>query len=249
MSRPRTHAEQLERLSAEVAALRAQLRQAQRLAAVGTMTAMVAHEFNNILTPIISYAQLAKRNPALQAKAIDRAADGGQRATEICRAILGMARPTDTPRRVTLLQLVQDTLAAMAREPQKDGIELVLDVPQDIAVAARTTELQQVLLNLIINARWAVLAKPQPRRIGISARRDKRCVTIEVADTGVGINPADVQRIFEPFYTTKGAEGSGLGLALCREIVTSMRGQIDVRSQPGQGATFTIRLPAACAAA
>jgi signal transduction histidine kinase len=247
-----SHKEQLERLRGQVDALRAQLQQAQRLATVGTMAAMVAHEFNNILTPIVNYAQLARQNPSFATKAIDRAADGGKRATTIANAILGLARGEDSPQPVdvNLAELIEQTLAAMARDPRRDGIELVVQAPQDLLIRTRRVELQQVLLNLLINAKAAVLGKSGLRRIELAAQRDGSDVVIRVADNGVGIPQENLPRIFQPFFSTKkaatndGQDGSGLGLAICKQIVVSLGGDISVASEIGQGAAFTVRLPA-----
>jgi signal transduction histidine kinase len=245
-----SHAARMARLEAEVEGLREELRRAQRLATVGTMTAMVAHEFNNILTPIINYAQLARDNPKMVPKAIARASEGGLRATEICKAILGLTREQPTePREECLLELIRATLSAMARDPKRDAIDLKVDVSQDMTLKTRRAEMQQVLMNLLLNARRAVLARPAPRRIEIGASRVGDSVTIRIEDNGVGIPPENLERIFQPFFTTNGHEnaispGHGLGLTLCREIVESMNGRIGVTSQPGQGAAFCIHLPA-----
>jgi len=245
-----SHREQLDKLRAEVEVLREQLRCAQRLATVGTMTAMVAHEFNNILTPIINYAQLARKNPAMVPKAIARAEDGGQRASHICKAILGMTREQAGPvGQVNLAELISETLAAMARDPGKDGIDLVLQAPGDLNIRTRRVELQQVLLNLIINARTAVLPKPPPRRIEIRAARAGRRVVIRVSDNGIGIPPENLDRIFQPFFSTKrpaegDSGGHGLGLAICRDIAGSLGGTISVVSAVGKGTTFTLTVPA-----
>lgn len=245
-----SHQEQLDTLMAEVQALREQLRRSQRLAAVGTMTAMVAHEFNNILTPIINYAQLAKTNPRLVDKAIARAADGSQRASTICKSLLRMTHDSVESTDENLAELLQDTLSAMARDLTKDGIELVLNVPADLQVSTRRVELQQVLLNLIINARSAMLdQRTRTNRIEIAAAREGSQVVIRLSDSGPGIPPEHLDQIFEPFFSTKPLEqaddkgGHGLGLAVCREIITSLGGSISAQSQPGQGATFTISLP------
>ena len=245
-----THQEQLERLRAEVNALREQLRRAQQLATVGTMTAMVAHEMNNILTPIISYAQLARDNPQLTSKAIDRAAHGGQRATDICRALLDLSSPEDLPpEKVALTDLVEEVLAALARDPAKDGIELTTDIPGDLRITTRRSVLEQVLVNLLLNARKAVLSNDGVRRIALSAGRAKDCIAIQVRDTGVGIPPERLGHIFEPFVTTSGGgdqgiRGYGLGLAVSRDLVARLGGEIHVDSTVGRGTTFTLRLPA-----
>ena len=244
--------EQLERLEAENRALRAQLCHSQRLAAVGTMTAMVAHEFNNILTPIINYARMARRNPKLTDKAIARAADGGERATEICRALLGIARDDSAePTEVRLAELIQETLAAMARKPERDGVELVCSVPDGLAIRTHRVHLQQVLLNLLLNAHAAIAATGRrPGWIRIAAERDRHTVRITLGDSGVGIPPENLEHIFDPFFSTKGEHdgapgGCGLGLAVCKEIMIALGGSISVDSTVGEGTTFTVRLPAA----
>ncbi len=241
--------ERLAKLQREVESLREQLRSTQRRAAVGTMLAMVAHEFNNILTPIISYAQLAKSNPALSDKAIARAADGGQRASEICKALLGLVGEDQArPVRVNLCRIIADTIVAMAREPQKDGIDLNFDIPVDLTVLARPIELQQVVLNLLLNAREAVMDRSTPRRIDITTEADGPVVLLHVADNGAGISPENLRDIFLPYFTTRrdakgDSHGHGLGLAICREIITSLDGEISVDSTLGEGTKFTVRLP------
>lgn len=252
ISRTKTASQQekLQRLSAEVRALRRQLRDAQRLATVGTMAAMVSHELNNILTPIISYAQMARKNPALADKAIARAAEGGQRATSICKAILGMAADESTQAsEINLRELTAETLQAMARDPAKDCIQLNVDIPPELVIRACRAELQQVLLNLLMNARAAVQGKNAGRQIDISARRRGKAVSISITDNGIGVAPQDVERIFQPFFTTRKAargnlRGYGLGLTFCRRTVEAMGGQIAVESAPGRGSTFTVQLPA-----
>lgn len=248
-----THEEKLVALTDEVEALRRQLRHAQRLAAVGTMAAMVAHEFNNILTPIINYAQLAKSNPAMVKKAITRASEGGLRASEICKALLGLTREQSGEAcEENLANLIEEVLAAMARPPQRDNIELVMDVPKDMTIITRRCELQQVFLNLIINARTVLLKKAGPRRIEFTVHQEGSALAVDVCDNGAGIAPEIIDRIFEPFFSTlpeseDQSDGHGLGLAICREILSSMDGQITVASTPAEGATFTVRLPLAAA--
>ncbi len=244
-----THEEQLASLQAEVEALREQLRRAQRLATVGTMTAMVAHEFNNILTPIINYARLAKTNPDLVEKAISRAENGGERASTICKALLGMTRQESSePEEVRISEMIAETLEAMARDPKKDGIEFFLEAPTDLTMVTRRTELQQVILNLVINARAAVLESSGLRHVKVSAERKGRNIVIKVSDNGIGIPRENRNRIFEPFFTTKtkpekGLGGHGLGLAVCKDIVTSLGGDIYFESEEGKGSVFTVCIP------
>lgn len=236
-------------LRQEVRTLREQLRHTQRLAAVGTMAAMVAHEFNNILTPVINYAQMAQRNPSLVPKAIERAAEGGKRATDICRAILGMARGDRTGiEEVELGALLRQTLLGMARDPRKDAIELVIDAPEPVCILARQVEIQQVILNLLLNARRAVLEASKPRRIEITLGQAAGKALMVIRDTGVGIAPENINRIFLPFFSTaKEAQdeirGHGLGLTVCQEIIQAMGGDIRVQSTVDQGSCFTVEIP------
>ena len=193
--------DQLAKLQAQVAALQDQLKHAQRLATLGTMAAMVAHEFNNILTPIINYAQMARRNPSLATKAVDRAADGGERATTICRALLGMTREQGAEKEtVRLADLVRQTLQAMARPPERDMIDLTIDVPDDLTIDTRRIELQQVLLNLLLNARTAVLKRGDPRSIHVWAGGGADGVQLHVRDNGQGIAPEHRRHIFQAFF-------------------------------------------------
>ncbi len=241
--------DQVASLQEELNDLRLQLRQAQKLATVGTMAAMVAHEFNNILTPIINYAQQAQHNPSLTQKAITYAATGGRRATDICNAILRLTSDAvTTAADVDLGELIHETLNAMAREPRQDGITLTVDMPAGMKITTRRVELQQVILNLLINARTAVLAKSGPRLIRIELSRSRGRVMLKVSDNGVGIPAENLDRIFMPFFSTRSpasreGNGHGLGLTICRDIVNGLGGQISVQSEPGNGATFTVSLP------
>jgi signal transduction histidine kinase len=231
--------------------LRDQLRHTQRLAAVGTMAAMVAHEFNNILTPVINYAQMAQRNPSLVPKAIDRAADGGKRATDICRALLSLARRDRSAiEDVDLAQVTHATLSAIARNPRKDGIDLTVSAETPVVIPARTVEVQQVVLNLILNARQAVLSKDGAKRIDITIATEDDQAVWRIADTGVGIPTQNITRIFLPFFSTfqpgdkqPEDQGHGLGLTVCQEIVKAMDGDIRVQSTPAKGSCFTVVLP------
>jgi len=236
----------IDELHSELRSVQAQLLRAQRLATVGTMAAMVAHEFNNILTPVLSYAGLAAGgDEEMRDKAIHHAYDGAARAGDICRALLDFARDDgEEIEEILLTRVVAETLATMARHPTTDGIRLIQRIPAKLAVRTRRNELKQVLLNLLLNARDAALAAGEDKSISISASRGERCVQIKVADTGVGIAPEHLQRIFEPFYTTKAAAGgSGLGLAVCRRIAGSLGGELVARSQVGKGSSFTLHLP------
>jgi signal transduction histidine kinase len=249
--------QEIARLKQTIRSLRLQLHHAQRLASVGTMAAMVVHEFNNLLTPIVNYAQLAQKNPVMVEKALTSAIRNGFRATKICGAILGMTKRGDEIRQLfALKEMIDETLLMMARDPRRDDIDFICTVPDDLTVSAQRVELQQVILNLMINARAAVLAKPAPRKIEISGGVEGEVIYIRVVDNGVGISSQNLDKIFDVFFTTKnknknkneidptaGGGGSGLGLAICRDILQSMGGNIGAESIEGTGTIFTIRLP------
>jgi len=235
-------------LGTQVRALEQQVHRLQRLATVGTMAEMVVHEFNNILTPLASYAQLAMAGdePARD-RAIRQARDRAVQAGEICDALLDLGRPDgEKLRTVSLHRLVGKTIKAMARDPAKDGIQLIVTVPTDLRLRVRPAELKQVLLNLLLNARQAVMERGAGRRIAVEAVRRNDDVLIRVKDSGVGIPPENLKLIFEPFFTTHDGDagGTGLGLAVCRHIVQGHHGRLTVRSQQGQGTCFTVALPA-----
>jgi signal transduction histidine kinase len=138
----------------------------------------------------------------------------------------------------------------LARDPQKDGIALRVQVQPDLIVHGDPVQLEQVLLNLLINARQAMLGKGGSLTVKASKTEDGGEIKIQVIDTGPGIPEKLLPKIFQPFFTTKGtakpgeSKGTGLGLAICREIVEHHRGRIDVASEVGKGTTFTIFLPA-----
>ncbi|MFW6066576.1 MAG: sensor histidine kinase, partial [Planctomycetota bacterium] len=163
-------------------------------------------------------------------------------------ALLGLTRESEQSEQIRVIDLVSETLEAMARPLERDSIELRLNVGDDLTVTTYRVELEHVLLNLLINARKALLRRPSGRRLEISADSDEEGMVILVSDNGPGI-PADrIERVFEPFYTSEECEdgedsGHGLGLAVCRELAQSLGGDISVSSEVGEGTTFRVRLP------
>lgn len=245
--------QQLDGLERHLADLQRQIEQLQRLASLGTMSAMLAHEFNNLLTPILSYCQYALQRPEpdLLRTAVEKTHKNAQQLSLLCQRVLGMAvddqmGPVETP----LLPLVNETIECLGRDLGKDNITLALNVPPDLRARVRASSLQQVLFNLVINARQAMLDRPG--RLTISARSGENgTVVMEIADTGPGIKPEYLDRIFEPFFTTKQHEckpdrrGLGLGLHVCRQLMEEQGGTIQAESQYGEGAKFTLTLPGA----
>ena len=148
----------------QLSSLRDQLTDSQRLATIGTIAAVIAHEFNNLLTPIVSYAQFAltsatsdKPDMPLIQKALSKAFQSSTKAGKICTSMLALARGESTFGPVSVQRLVDEALSVLARDPQKDGISLRVQLQPDLCVVGDAVQLEQVLLNLLINARHALL--------------------------------------------------------------------------------------------
>jgi len=251
------HVEQLlghfEKLEAQFQQLRDGLTHSHRLATLGTIASIIAHEYNNILTPVISYAQIALADPddtALMHKAVEKALAGAERAARISSSILGFARESDDKETAHLPETIAEAVSCLGRDLSKDGVALTVDVP-DVSVAISPLNLQQVMINLILNARKAM--RRGGGQLRITGSQKAMTVHLEVADTGPGIPPEILDRLFEPFVTQQidtidsHAEnsGTGLGLCICRELIRGAGGQIEVKSPSDQGATFLLTLPKA----
>lgn len=259
---------EIESLQSRLHELEREVEQSQRLATLGTLVGAVAHEFNNLLTPVMSYAQLALArpdDPNLTHRALTKAVEGTQKASKAASSILGFLQDSDGEL-VNVRTAIEDALTCLAREPQKDGIQLEIDVPGTLWARIRPVALEQVLLNLLINARRAIL--PGRGSIRIQAECStwnapeeitgndspaaggccEKCIRIRFSDTGCGMDRALVERVFQPFVRGPRREGSGpstgLGLAISRRLVEEAHGEITVESEPGRGTTFTIALPA-----
>lgn len=240
------HAESL----TEVESLRLQLLQAQRLSSVGALASSVAHEFNNILTTIINYAKLGMRGPTgTDAKlAFEKILKSGQRAATIVGSMLGFARNQSARREQTdVVLLIEEVLLLSDKELSKHRVKVEKRYHARPIVLATSGQIEQIFLNLVINARQAM---PHGGRLLIDVRENHTSdmVEIRIADTGVGIAPDHLRKIFEPFYTTKrpdeqGRGGTGLGLSVCRQIIEHHHGRIRVESVVGKGSTFTVKLP------
>lgn len=231
--------------------MQAKLSQAERLAAVGELAAGVAHEINNPINTIINSAQLMLDGepPAENCRTI---VEEGSRIAEIVADLLHFSRDDrNQPQPTAIAEVVERTLRLIGENFRRHGIELVVTVPADLPpVRSRSQQLQQVLLNLLINAKDALLhgGRRDDARVDLTAAADPAhgVVHLLVRDNGPGLPPNLGERVFEPFVTTKRAKGgTGLGLSISKSIVESYGGQIEARSAPGAGAEFRIRLPLA----
>src|SRR5688500_11325680 len=229
----------------------AQLVRSERLRATGELAAGVAHDFNNLLATILGRTEVLLgqvRDPEQRdsLEAIRRAARDGAAVVSRMREY---SRPVDTTefRLIDLSDIAREAVQ-IARprwqgEAQRHGRTITVDERlQSAPVLGDPAALREVLLNLIFNATDAL---PNGGTITVSLERQDSTARLSVADTGVGIPPDLRARIFDAFFTTKGAQGSGLGLAMVRKVIEAHGGTVAVASTPGQGATFTITLPAA----
>jgi signal transduction histidine kinase len=240
--------------SEAIEGLRRQVIALQRISSLGVLAGGVFHELNNALTPILSYAKLGLRNPdpAYRERALTQIVEAAQRASTITRSMLGLSRPggsLDHREPTELVRLVREVIALVEKDMAKHRVRLDVKLVGEPWARVHPAQIQQVLLNLLINARQAMPDGGTVRvRLGLDAAG--RRAELSVADTGVGIAPGDLRRIFEPFYSTKtspdaaGQGGTGLGLAVCRDIVEAHHGRLRAESRLGQGSTFTLILPA-----
>jgi signal transduction histidine kinase len=235
----------------ELAAIKQELVRTQRLAALGELAGTTTHEFNNVLMTIINYAKLGLRHKdeATRDKALERILAAATRAEKITNSVLGMARnrseefaPTD------LAPLVEQSLVLLEREMQKYRVTVRTEFAPAPPVRAVGNQIQQVLLNLMTNARQAM---PSGGELLLRITHDEaaRLVDLMVRDSGTGIPKERLPKIFDRFYSTKsgpdatGKGGTGVGLSACRDIVEAHRGRIRVESTVGKGTAFIVRLP------
>jgi len=216
------------------------------------MAAIVAHEYNNLMTLIVSFAKYAleQGDSELMRSALEKILNQVDRVRHLSDRVLHFAADQDKgPTTTSLRTLIEESLECLGRDLAKDNIGLTLEVSPTIRVRVRPGPMQQVFVNLIQNARQAMIGRRG--RLTISAEQEGSQVRVRVSDTGCGIRTEDLPRVFEPFFTTKGhadrpdKRGIGLGLAICRDIVTSHGGRIELESRFGHGTTFTLFLPAA----
>ena len=229
-----------------------QLLQAEKLAALGQTVSGVAHELNNPLATILTWAERLAGRPQdeLATRGIKTILSESERAAKIVRNLLDFSRKRHTTRgMVDVNQVARETLSLRAYDQRVSNVTTIDALATGLPpVFADAHHLKQVLLNLVINAEQAMLATNG--RGTLIARSwhdvDQRLVVLEIHDDGPGI-PADVQeKIFDPFFTTKSpGKGTGLGLTVAHAIVRDHGGRMRVASKPGEGASFLVELPTA----
>ncbi|HRQ37722.1 MAG TPA: PAS domain S-box protein [Chloroflexota bacterium] len=237
-----------------------QMQQQERMAAVGQLAAGIAHDFNNILAVIMLYADMVLRSnqlPPRATMAIKTIIQQSSRAAELIQQVLDFSRRTVLEKQLVDLRPLLQNLADMWQRTLPSSIQLQLDAGQDdVTVHADPTRIQQIFMNLVVNARDAM---PDGGQLSLSLQRIlahqhptpgldpqiEEWVKVTVTDTGCGIPPDVIPRLFEPFFTTKEpGKGTGLGLAQVYGIVKQHDGHIELTSEVNKGTTFTLFFPA-----
>jgi len=244
--------EDLEKAYRQVKEAQEEAMRAERLRALGQMASGIAHDFNNVLMPIMGYLELVLENPDLPEEVrsdVERARRSALAASGIVARLREFYRPREAAEAFgpvdmskVVLEAIDLTRPRWRDIPQEQGT--VIDIHPELGdlppVHGDANALRDMLTNLLINA---VDAMPSGGVITIRTQRESTRALLTVSDTGVGMNAEARQRAFEPFFSTKGSRGTGLGLAVCYGTVQRHGGTIDLTSEPGIGTTFLIRLP------
>jgi two-component system NtrC family sensor kinase len=241
---------ELRRAEKELQQQREVLMQTEKLAAMGSLLAGVAHELNNPLAAVQGHTFILRKT-AKDAEVVRRVKEieeATERCARIVQTFVNLARPyPSTRQQVWLNKLVQEAIDLLAYQLRLDNIEVILDLAGDLPLIwADPHQLHEVMLNLLTNAQQAMRGASPPRLLTISTRLNpqSQTISIEIDDTGPGV-PAEIRsRIFEPLFTTRApGEGTGLGLSVSQRIIQSHGGTIELLSTTGPGAVFRIELP------
>ncbi|RJQ68924.1 MAG: PAS domain S-box protein [Desulfobacteraceae bacterium] len=240
--------------------LERQLKQAQKMEALGTLAGGIAHDFNNILAAIIGYTQIALTDTQKDSSLygyLKHVLAAGERAGDLVRQILTFSRKSEVePKPIQIKTVVKEVLK-LVRATLPVTIEIVRDISSDVVVLADPVQIHQIMMNLCANSGYAMRAKGGKLTISMTdltvdeilasrsaGLKPGRYLKLTVADTGEGIAGEHIERIFDPFFTTKPkGEGTGMGLSVVHGIVSSLKGAVTVKSAPGQGARFDVYLP------
>ncbi len=242
------------RAQSALLAAQADLARAARVATLGELTASIAHEVNQPLSSIVTSGEAAMRwlrrdVPDLDEvlSALTRTVAEGKRASAIVARIRSFLTKGESRReRLTPTELIQDAVHLVEHELNRNGVTLRADIAPDLPeIVADRVQIQQVLINLMVNGAQAMTSTASDRLLSLNAAQaESNILMIAVSDTGSGIADDHLERLFEPFFTTR-SEGMGMGLAICRSTIEAHGGRLSVRSQPGEGATFSFTLPIA----
>lgn len=236
--------------------LEKQIIQSEKMAAIGTMGAGIAHEINNPLTIVMGHAYLLQetvikkyQNDPMLINMINKIISSVDRIKKIVEHMKDFSRNSSLDNRVliSVKQVIDDTLIFVMPILKKNQVELTVSVSEDlIKIYVNRIEIESVFQNLLVNASDAMIKKALPRKISITAKNiiEIDSVEITLSDNGEGIHQDNINKIFDPFFTTKDVgKGTGLGLAITKKIIEKHQGTIRVKSSPTEGTTFAITLP------
>ncbi|OQX88138.1 MAG: hypothetical protein B6D55_01110 [Candidatus Omnitrophica bacterium 4484_70.2] len=244
--------EQVRQRTKELVEVQKQLIQAEKLATMGTLAGGVAHEINNPLVAILTNVQMLLASNTIQDESDRESLQIIEEATYRCRSIVKKLmtyarRPAESTNvsPVNLLDVIKSVISFLGYQLEQENIKIVNWTEETaFIVYGNYNELEQVVTNLILNARDAIKKNKNEGEIYISLSRKDKWVEMKVRDEGVGIPENVLPKIFDPFFTTKEVgKGLGLGLSICQAIVERCNGRIDVESKVEEGSCFTIRLP------
>jgi len=222
--------------------LRSQIAHADRLASLGMMAAGVAHEINNPLTFVgLAAEMLGRRVPESEAALVRDVRSGIDRIAAIVRDLKFFGRNEEEPQGAVDLAIAIASAERLVAHEIRARAQLESELGELPAVLGVARRIEQVFVNLLLNAAFAVENKPDGR-ITISAETASDRVVVAVHDNGVGIEPDKLDKVFEPFFTTRGGSGTGLGLSICRDILVRAGGDLTAKSSPGEGTTMTVTL-------
>jgi two-component system NtrC family sensor kinase len=249
----RTLEEKVEKRTRELRVAEAEAARGEKLASVGLLAAGIAHELNNPLTGILTFSHLIREkmpDGSPEAEDLDLVIRETKRCAAIIRRLLDFAREKTPEKKYhDLNRIVEDTARILDRPAQVRDIEIALDLDRDLpSVWVDADLIKQVIMNMLVNAQHAIEEKGsitvRTRRAPEAGAGSVPMVGISIIDTGCGIPPENLQRIFDPFFTSKGTgKGTGLGLSVSHGIVSAHGGTIKVESALGEGSTFHVYLP------
>ncbi len=228
--------------------LQQELYLSSRLASIGELAAGVAHQINNPLTGILGFSErlLRKSTDKEATRDLERIHNEAARTAKIVQNLLTFARRHKPKKEYAdINDILQKALELRAYELKTGNIEVALDLAPDLPQAiADFNQIEEVFLNLILNAEQAMIETHHGGKLSIKTRQTKDYIRISFADDGPGIPAEHLDRLFDPFFTTRGEKGgTGLGLSICHGIVTEHEGKIYAKSKPGKGSTFFVELP------
>jgi signal transduction histidine kinase len=240
--------EQVKQRTKELVEVQKQLTQAEKLATVGTLAGGVAHEINNPLTAILTNVQMLLSSGELDKESLEMIEEATKRCKTIVQKLMAYSKkPMESTMvyKINLLEVTTNAVNFLKFQLEQDNMKIKINASQDnFLIKANHNEIEQVITNIVLNARDAIKQIKKSGIIEITLSQTDETVKIEIRDEGIGIPKEVMPRIFDPFFTTKEVgKGLGLGLSICQSIVDKHNGKIIVNSEVNKGSTFVVTLP------